>query len=197
MKRNRKVILLLAFLSLFISLYFIQDTYAKYLTKVDTEVTGSIARWNILVNNTAIRNNDSLSNLITPQFAGTTHIAQGVIAPTVTGYFVLNIDSTDVDVSYTYTISIEPNDDLPDFKVSGYKIGNGAVTPVDTSAAVPSISNDVLLSEQNRIQTVTVYIEWDDDELTQTMDNADDTDVTNTLSDVTLTVNMNFVQKAS
>lgn len=197
MKRNRKVILLLAFLSLFVSLYFIQDTYAKYLTTVDTEVSGSIARWNILVNNTAIRNNSTLSNLITPQFAGTTHIAQDVIAPTVTGYFVLNIDSTDVDVSYTYTISIEPNDDLPDFKVSGYKIGNGAVTPVDTSAAVPSISNDVLLSDQNRIQTVTVYIQWDDDELTQTMDNADDTEVTNTLTDVDITVSMNFIQKAS
>ncbi len=197
MKKNRKVLLLLAFLSLFISLYFIQDTYAKYLTKVDTEVSGAIARWNIVVNNTTIRNNDSLENLIQPVFAGTTHIAEDVIAPTVTGYFELIIDSTDVDVSYTYTISIEPNEDLPDFKVSGYKIGNGPITNVDTSAAVPSISRDVLLSDVNRIQTITVYIQWDDNELTQTMDNADDTEVTNTLNDVNLTVNMNFIQKAS
>jgi hypothetical protein len=197
MKKNRKVLLLLAFLSLFISLYFIQDTYAKYLTKVDTEVSGAIARWNIVVNNTTIRNNDSLENLIQPVFAGTTHIAEDVIAPTVTGYFELIIDSTDVDVSYTYTISIEPNEDLPDFKVSGYKIGNGSITNVDTSAAVPSISRDVLLSDVNRIQTITVYIQWDDNELTQTMDNADDTQVTNTLNDVNLTVNMNFIQKAS
>ena len=197
MKNNKKVMLLLAFLSLFVSLYFIQDTYAKYLTRVDTEVSGAIARWNIVVNNTAIRNNSSLQNLITPQFAGTNHIAQGVIAPTVTGYFELIIDSTDVDVSYTYNISIEPNDDLPDFKVSGYKIGNGQLIPVDTSAAVPSISNDVLLSDQNRIQTITVYIEWDDDDATQSMDNAADTTVTNTLSDIDLTVSMSFIQKAS
>ena len=197
MKRNRKVLLLLAFLSLFISLYFIQDTYAKYLTKVDTEVSGSIARWNILVNNTAIKNNQSLQNLITPVFAGTTHIAQDVIAPTVTGYFDLIIDSTDVDVSYTYTISIEPNDDLPDFKVSGYKVGNGNVVPVDTTATIPSISNDVLLTDTTRIQTIRVFIQWDDNAATQTMDNAADTAVTNTLSNVNLTVNMNFVQKAS
>jgi hypothetical protein len=197
MKRKKKIILLLAFFSLFVSVYFIQDTYAKYLTMASTDVTGSIARWNIVVNDTVIKNNDQLENLITPTFSGTQHIASNVIAPTVTGSFELIIDSTDVDVSYSYNISIEQNDDVPDFKVTGYKVDDGNVVSVDTSVATPSITNNVLLSDTERIHTITVYIGWDDDPLTQSMDNAEDTDVTINLSDVTLTVDMTFTQLAS
>ena len=197
MENKNKIILLLAFLSLFTCIYFIQDTYAKYLTKASTDVTGRVARWNIEVNDTVIKNNSTLTNLITPNFSGTTHIAPNVIAPTVTGSFELEIDSTNVDVSYTYTISIERNEDLSDFIVTGYKVDNGSIINVDTSVETPSITNDVLLSDTQRVHTITVYIGWNDNETTQNMDNQEDTEVTVDLTDVTLSVLMNFVQKAT
>ena len=196
MKRRKKVILLLAFLSLFISMYFIQDTYAKYLTRANTDVTGAIARWNIVVNDTVIRNGDTLNNIITPIFAGTQHIKEDVIAPTVTGYFDLILDSSDVDVSYTYNISIERNDDLPDFIVTGYSVDSGTTVAVDTNVATPTISNNVLLTDTTRIHTIRVFIAWNDDSATETMNNAADTVVPSTLDEVTLQVNMNFIQKA-
>ena len=196
MKRNKKVILLLAFLSLFVSMYFIQDTYAKYLTRANTDVTGAIARWNIVVNDEVIRNGDTLDNLITPIFVGSQHIKEDVIAPTVTGYFDLIIDSSDVDVSYTYSISITRNPDLPDFVVTGYSVDSGSLVSVDTSVATPTISNDVLLTDLTRIHSIRVFIAWNDDSATETMNNAADTEVPSDLDEVTLTVNMNFIQKA-
>ena len=197
MKNKNKIVLLLAFLSLFICFYFIQDSYAKYLTTASTGVTGTVARWNIEVNDTVVKNNDTLTSLITPVFAGTTHIAPNVIAPTVTGYFELEIDSTNVDVSYTYNIAIERNDDISDFIVTGYKVDNGSLISVDTSVATPTISNDVLLSDVTRVHTITVYIGWNDNAATENMDNQEDTEVTVDLTNVTLNVSMSFVQKAS
>ncbi len=197
MDNKKKIVLLLAFLSLSICLYFARNTYAKYLTKAGADVTGTIARWNIVVNNTTVKNNDTLTNAITPVFSGTTHIAPNVVAPTVTGYFDLVIDSTNVDVSYSYNISITRNDDLSDFIVTGYSVDSGSTISVDTSVENPSISDDILLSDAVRVHTIRVYIGWNDDPTTQNMDNSEDTAVTVDLENVTLNVEMSFVQKAS
>ena len=197
MKNKRKIFLLLSFLSLFICLYFVSDTYAKYLTRASAGVNGKIAKWNIVVNDTNVKNNDTLTEVITPVFAGNTHVAQNVIAPTVTGYFDLELDATDVEVSFTYNISVTRNSSLRDFIVTGYKVDNGEVIDVDTSVETPTISNDILLSDTTRVHTIRVYIGWNDDVDTQELNNAQDTAVTSNLDEVNLTVNMSFIQKAS
>ncbi len=196
MKNRNKIFLLLSFISLFTCIYFASDTYAKYLTRATTTVDGSIAKWNIIVNDTNVKNNDSLNQLITPVFAGTTHISSNVIAPTSTGYFDLEIDATDVEVSFTYNISITRNASLSDFIVTGYKVDNGNVIDVDTSVATPTISDDILLSDTTRVHTIRVFIGWNDDASTQTMNNAQDTSVTSTIDNITLNVNLSFIQKA-
>lgn len=197
MKNKRKIFLLLSLLSMFVCLYFVSDTYAKYLTRASAGVEGSVAKWNIVVNDTNVKNNDTLTETITPVFAGSTHVAANVIAPTVTGYFDLELDATDVDVSFTYNISVTRNSSLRDFVVTGYKVDDGAVNNVDVSVETPTISDDILLTDTTRVHTIRVYIGWNDDASTQELNNAGDTAVTNTLDDVTLTVNMSFIQKAS
>ena len=197
MRNKRKIMLLLSFLSLFVCLYFVSDTYAKYLTTASAGVNGKIAKWNIVVNDTNVKNNDTLTEVITPVFAGNTHVAQNVIAPTVTGYFDLELDATDVEVSFTYNISVTRNSSLRDFIVTGYKVDNGEVIDVDTSVETPTISNDILLSDTTRVHTIRVYIGWNDDVDTQELNNAQDTAVTSNLDEVNLTVNMSFIQKAS
>ena len=197
MKNKRKIFLLLSLLSMFVCLYFVSDTYAKYLTRASAGVEGSVAKWNIVVNDTNVKNNDTLTETITPVFAGSTHVAANVIAPTVTGYFDLELDATDVDVSFTYNISVTRNSSLRDFVVTGYKVDDGAVNNIDVSVETPTISDDILLTDTTRVHTIRVYIGWNDDASTQELNNAGDTAVTNTLDDVTLTVNMSFIQKAS
>ncbi len=197
MNNKKKIFLLLSLLSLFVCLYFVSDTYAKYLTRATAGVNGKIAKWNIVVNDTNVKNNDTLTEVITPVFAGSTHVSPNVIAPTVTGYFDLEIDATDVEVSFTYNIAIARNDDLRDFIVTGYSVDEGETTSVDTSVETPSISDDILLSDTTRVHKIRVFIGWNDDVDTQELDNAEDTSVTNTLDNVQLTVNLSFIQKAS
>ena len=197
MNNKRKIFLLLSLLSLFVCLYFASDTYAKYLTRANAEVKGRIAKWNIVVNDTNVKNNDTLTEIITPVFAGSTHIAQNVIAPTATGYFDLEIDATDVEVSFTYNISVTRNSSLRDFIVTGYKVDDGSVIDVDTSVETPTISDHILYTDTTRVHTIRVFIGWNDDVDTEELNNSQDTTVTTNLDEITLTVNMSFVQKAS
>ena len=197
MKNKRKIFLLLSILSLFLCLYFVSDTYAKYLTKASAGVTGQVAKWNIKVNNTNVRNNDTLTNVITPVFAGSQHVAANVIAPTVTGYFDLQLDASDVDVSFTYNISVARNANLRDFVVTGYQVDSGTTNSVDVSVETPTISDDILITDTTRTHTIRVFIGWNDDADTQELNNAQDTTVTGTYDNINLTVNLSFVQKAS
>ena len=56
----KKFICLLACISALISIYFISDIYAKYRTSTQGSTNIPIARWNIKVNNTTVKNNSSL-----------------------------------------------------------------------------------------------------------------------------------------
>ena len=193
MKKNKKIILLLALFSLFTCLYFIQSTYAKYITSTSGNVEAKIARWNILVNNTDITGNKTLTNDITPVYLQSEHIAENVIAPTSSGYFDLVIDYSNVDVSFSYNISIKPNNVLNDFVPTAYQIDNGQKINLTNST---TITNDILYSETTKTKRIRVYLEWVDD-TRQTMDNAADTKVTNENDEVTLQVAITFTQKAN
>ncbi len=196
MENKRKLFLLLALLCLFTCLYFVRTSYAKYLTTASGELEARIARWNIKVNNTTVRNNDVLTNGITPTFIHSDHIADNVIAPTSQGYFDLTIDATDVDVSFTYTIAINQRAAyslLTDFVVTGYSTDGGTTI---TTLSTPTLSADVLKTDTTRVKSLRIYVQWREG-TGETMDNAADTAVTNAYENVVLDVVMTFTQKAS
>ena len=192
MKLNRKIFFFIALMSLFYCVSLMQETYAKYISSASATADLTVARWSILVNNQDIVDNSNFTNTITPQFAGTTHIKQGVIAPTAEGYFEIELDGTDTDVSFDYTISVGPADDntVTDLKISRY------VTDNVTYNYTGDITGTFLLNDQNKTKNITFYVEWNDDALTETMDNFDDSAAT--IDGVAaLEVTVNVIQKAS
>lgn len=191
MQKNKKIILLSALFFLIMCFYFIQETYAKYVTSTQGNINAKIARWNIKVNDTDIKNNTNLSEDIIPTFDSSENIAENVIAPTIKGYFDLNIDASAVDVSFTYKILIEESDIISDFKITGYQIGTNP--KVDLSGT-NEINNDILYTETERVQTIRIYFEWYDED-DNNMDNAADTAVTFDNEQITLKVNLSFTQK--
>lgn len=195
MERRKKIILLVAFFTLFFCLYSMQETYAKYLTTTNGDVKAKIARWNIVVNDTTIKNNEKLAEEITPTFVENEHIAEDVIAPTITGYFDLVIDSSNVDVSYTYNIKINESDIISDFVTKSYQIDDN--TPIEITDKAAGITDTILYTDTERIHTIRVFVEWNDDADTQTMDDDADTAVTFDNEEVTLDVAMTFTQLAS
>ena len=191
MQRRKKILLLSALFFLGVCFYFMQETYAKYVTTSEGKINAKIARWNIKVNETDIKNNASLTQDIIPTFEKSENIAENVIAPTIKGYFDLNIDASAVDVSLTYQILIEENDLISDFIITGYQIDDGNLINLTNTN---EITNDILLDEVNRVQTIRIYFEWYD-ETDNKMDDDADTAVTIDNDNLTLNVKLSVTQK--
>ena len=107
---KKYIIIILGFISLLLCLFFIQESYAKYVSSADERATMSIARWKILVNNEDIRNNSTAEMIINPVFPGNENMAENIIAPTSEGYFDLIIDAREADVSFEYKIEVGVNE---------------------------------------------------------------------------------------
>lgn len=182
---------LLVIFSLTLCVFFITESYAKYLTSTEGNAKMNVARWKIIVNNEDIKNNSSLTTQITPTFLGNDNIAENVIAPTSEGYFDLIIDATEADVSFKYNIDIEvdENSSVQDLKISKFVIDEEEIIPSDNTY---SIERQVLHKDNTQIINIRVYIYWDDSE-SASMDNTMDTQATID-NNALLNVNLNFTQ---
>ena len=189
MKINRKIIFFVALMSLFYCITFMQDTYAKYVSTASASADLTIARWNILINNQDILEDSDFSDTITPQFAGTTNIRSGVVAPTAEGTFQIVLNGNDTDVSFSYTISIDENDDntVTDLQITKYVIDNVEY------AYNGDITGTILYNAAVKTKTITFYVKWNDTVGTQTMNNAADTQAANS-GVAALDVNVNVIQ---
>ena len=168
--------------------------YAKYLTSAEGSTTLTIANWNILVNNLSIKNNTDISNSIVPVFPGNEHIESGIIAPTVEGYFDLNLDFSNADVSFKYEILVtsDENSSVKDLVATGYSFDDGEKITFENYNE--PISEIIELSSNLDTRKIRVYIMWNDDEDSQTMTNDDDTTSTSSENPPLLNVNVSFTQ---
>ena len=190
MKPKRKVAFFLALMSLIYCLTFMQDTYAKYISSATETADLTIARWSILVNNQDVVNQSNFTDTISPVFAGTTNIKNGVIAPTAEGYFDIIINGSNTDVSFTYTVSIDTSDcEVEDLIITGYTVNGGSTQTYDGS----DITGNILLNDASRTVTLRFTVKWNDDAATQTMNNAEDTAAAIDGS-ASFDVNINFIQ---
>lgn len=194
MKKNT-LIIILTFFSLILCIFFIQETYAKYLTSTTEKTELKIARWKILVNNSDIRDNGSASATITPIFDKNDNIAENIIAPTSTGYFDLIIDSSAADVSFMYQIEVTSNENSPvkDLIATDYKINDNA--KITLTEENKTIIGSVLQLDNITTTTIRVFIKWEDGE-TAKMNNEEDTQATKSNETAKLDIKLKFTQLA-
>lgn len=185
---KKKAFLLLACIWLIISLSVVQTTYAKYVTNLDANANIAISYWNILVNNQNIAENPDISATMTAVFPGNEFMKNDVIVPGAVGYFDLNIDSSNVTVPFTITVTTSVNENsslTTDFVVSGYSINNGEIIElIDTN----SFSYDISLDADSTI--IRIYTTWLDDGL----DSVEDTALGIAGGTAILDVTLNFEQ---
>ena len=150
MTKDRKIKLLIAFVALFICIFQIKETYAKYIESKNGDAEFTVAGWKIKINNSDITDGASLSSLINPVYESNTNIKDGVIAPGSQGYFDLSIDATNTEVSFNYEITIEPSEesDVTDLSIYAYKIDDGEVTNVNNN--INTITNRINNIDQNK-----------------------------------------------
>ena len=187
---------------LVLSILLAGNSYAwfVYISTVSNQIDVHVRSWRIdlqdgdeavvnYVNDQDIVNNSDFSEVITPTFAGTTNIQSGVIAPTSTGSFNLEINGEDTDVSFTYTISLDTTDcNVSDLQITGYTIGNTHYNYTGND-----ITGDILLNDTNKVVSITFDVVWNDG-TGSTMNNAADTAASKT-GPATFDVDVNFIQK--
>lgn len=136
MKRETKskILNILFFISLIICLFLISDTYAKYLEQVNTSYHSSAKMWKVVVNNKIIREETSLTSVVSPRLDSNDYIKDDLIVPGREGYFDMEIDFSNVDVPFTLDFSVEQNSQedgvynkLLDFKYLGYSLEENGV----------------------------------------------------------------------
>lgn len=192
MKNHKKIIILLILLFLFISIFLIVQIYAKYVSSANGNASIAISRWAITVNNQSIKTASNISSSIIPVFPGNENMASNIIAPGAEGYFDLNLDFTNVDVSFKYTISMlaDTESAVSDIVATGYSI-DGA-TPVTFSTFNEDISETIPYNSSTKTQNIRIFIKWNDDLSTSYMNNIEDTHST-TLSHNKALFNVNIL----
>ena len=110
----------------------------------------------------------------------------------VEGYFELEIDSTDVDVTFkeSITLSLANDNTVDDLQIVGYSLNGGSIVYFNNGPT--TITTNHTLNEQNTVNTYTIYVKWLEGN-GETMDNEDDTAAS---SDgvAKVSVSINFLQ---
>lgn len=174
MKRKNDLMFILTFVVIvgITLVYLFQTSYAKYRRQTEAEMEGTIASWNIKVNDEAINTQSTLTNTIIPAFYANNYVKAGTIAPGSSGYFDIIIDATNVDVDFNFTItgSIDEDTPLTDLVLKRYAINDGTAVNYNSTNG---ITGTII---KNTPETkVRIFFEWDDS-ATNTMNNQQDTE---------------------
>ena len=176
--------------------YLYQSSYAKYRKRVTAQVDLSVANWAIKINNEDIKNNKVLTNKLVPEFEESEYTKANVLAPGSKGYCDIVIDSTNVDVNFEITVQakVPTTSAITDLIVTDY-----IINPSDTNTTkitYTELQEIHIPVVHNTPQTVIrLYIEWDDNPTTQSMDNEADTNAAvNIASEALIEINTRFTQ---
>ena len=117
----KKVRVILLFVSLSICLCLMSSTYSRYVADATGNIEVLFANWQILVSNTDITNNSNPTIAFMPIIEENDYVASNTMAPSSKGYFDIDIDPTNVDVSFKYSINLEiENENMPDLMITKY-----------------------------------------------------------------------------
>lgn len=193
---KQKLKVAIAIISLIICITQIGNTYAKYIESKEGSTDFTVAGWKILINDQDITTGAELSSLINPVYESNNNVASGVIAPGSEGYFDLEIDATNTEVSFSYNISINPSQqsDVSDLVVSGYKIGNGTVVPVQ--GGINNLTNTIHHNDLSKVVNLRIYFQWQEGQGEQ-MNNIADTSASINEGSGKLVVRAAFTQVTS
>ena len=193
---KQKLKVIIAIISLVVCITQISSTYAKYIESKEGNTDFTVAGWKILINNQDITTGAELSSLINPVSESNNNVAPGVIAPGSEGYFDLEINATNTEVSFNYNISINPSQqsDVSDLVVSAYKIGNGQIIPVQNG--VNNLTNTINYNDLNKVVNLRIYFQWKEGQGEQ-MNNVADTSAAVNEGTGKLIVTATFTQIAS
>ncbi len=179
----KKIKIILVFASFALAISMMSNTYSRYVADSTSNVDALLANWQILVNNTDITTNSSSNVTFTPTINNNENVKAGYVAPSSTGYFDININPTNVDVSFKYSINLNiDNENMPDLMITKYAfvpktyIEGDALSYtnlnnnlIENTLYFDNTTNDFSFQEF----TIRVFFEWYEGQNEQMNDEAD------------------------
>lgn len=159
---KRKILLIMCIISMCITVMLTTSTYSKYSEEADANLQFSVGKWNIKLNNKDVTENNSydfvIENIV---IRGNENVAEGKIAPGLTGYFDINIDPSDTNVSVRYDLTIDgsvlENSKIKVVSVSEITSGTLVKTAENTYTGL-ILLEDIVKGKQN---TIRIEVAWD------------------------------------
>lgn len=143
---------------LLLTILTIVDTYGLFETNAAATSDLTIGKWKIKVNGTDV----SLAEQITLSdftYSVSQHTADGYFAPGRTAEFTIEIDTSECEVAVEYDF------DIDDSEIEDYPNIYFSIEDMDTGSQI--ISNNYsgvsLLSDNNRVKTLKLYLNWVND----------------------------------
>lgn len=191
MKSKFKVLIVI--ITLAFSLSIMSNTYSRYVADATGDVELTFAKWQILINNNDITNEETRTIAVTPTILANENVAANKLAPSSIGYYDIEIDPTNVETSFNYQVTISDIEDMPDLLITKYQI---IIDGVTTEYEIEDNTIEGTLNygdEDFDVFTLRIFFEWYDEE-GNTMSDEDDT----TLSEqetISIETNITFEQK--
>ena len=184
----KKIRFILVFMSLSICLCLMSTTYSRYVADATSNIEVLFARWQILVNDSDITSNKDSTISFIPVIEENEHVASDAIAPSSKGYFDIDVNPVNVEVSFKYSITLEmANENIPDLMITKYAfIPNDYIEgdPLDIINLNDNSITDNLYFDKNADSfqfepfTIRIYFEWYEGE-NELMNDEDDTAIGN------------------
>ncbi len=180
MKKKFKI--LLALMSLSLTLGLMSNTYSRYVAGTSGNIEVKFTKWQILVNSNDITNENTTSIELTPVIEENTNVAKNTIAPSSKGYFDIDIDPSNTELSFNYKISLEIlNEAIPDLMITKYALLNTTHQEGDNIQTLNITDNQITGSlniNENAYEpfTIRIYFEWFENE-NETMNDEKDTEI--------------------
>ncbi len=205
---HKKIKILLMLVSISLTLGLMSNTYSRYIVDTSGDVEVMFTKWQILVNNNDITNGNSSSITLEPVMEANENIQENTIAPSSKGYFDIEVDPSNTELSFDYSIGLEIlNEDIPDLMITKYALlndtyqeGDELETKVPTDNVIKGSYN--LGDNPNGFKpfTVRIFFEWIEGE-GESMDDSTDSNIGNkaALEDTSLQIKatINFEQKTN
>lgn len=200
---RKKFMILLILVSTSLTLGLMSNTYSRYVADTDSNVVLELAKWQILVNENDITNNTTSSINLTPVIEENENVTNNTIAPSSKGYFDIDIDPTNVDVSFNYSINLNVlNENMPDLMISKYAILDNDYFEGDLVESTLLENNTITGTFDNTTPyqpfTIRVYFEWYegiDENMTDEMDTAIGNDAAVNDTNLQINATIQFEQK--
>ena len=138
--------------------------------------------------------NSDITSTIELTIPETNYNIENYLVPGAIGYFDIIVDGSDISVPFKYTITslLGTNNEISDLKIVGYSLDNNN----DNISYLTEINPNVEISVQpNQSSTIRVYVQWNDDENSQNLNDEEDTLLAQDNATGSVVVNLRFEQR--